>query len=178
MTDRDPRDKVWEERARSRADKAYSDLTYKPKRTIAKWVALVVLAAIVISGVGFVCGIFGDAKDVGNGYRKEGKRVISVENVKEQNTRIIEDWESMNAAADNACAVGEAQARGADDPTLVEDPTVAYRATYNRIRVDYNRRFANLYEAQAVSDVPIIPSNLRSYPKVAPTFREKLAEVC
>jgi hypothetical protein len=36
---------------------------------------------------------------------------------------------------------------------------------------------ANLYEAQAIRHLPL-PSNLRSYPQVAPTLEEKMHEVC
>lgn len=163
--DRDPRERVWEDRA----DRLYSQATYSPGKLILKIVLAVILVSLVLGFIGCVTGIIG-------GYGNEAKRVVGVENVKEQNTAIIEDWESMEAAAANACGAKTA-AKESGDPVLVEDPALAYKATYRRIRVDYNRRMANLYEAQAVRGLPL-PHNLKSYPKIAPTVEEKMAEVC
>lgn len=143
-----------------------------PRIPWGKIIGVVVAALLLI----FVLGLVIDACDVGNGYRKEGKRVVGVENVKEQNRAIIEDWNSMEAAAANACGAKDTK-KDEDDPTLVEDPSLAYSAKYRQIRVDYNSRMANLYEAQAVRGLPL-PSNLKSYPKVAPTLREMQTQVC
>jgi hypothetical protein len=161
----DPRDEVWE----ARADRAYSDFTARPVRTAAKWFFGAVAVIIALSL------IFGMISWIGS-WGGEAKRVLSPQNVRDQNTAIIDDYESMDAAAANACQARTA-AKENGDPTLVEDPALAYSATYRRIRVDYNRRMANLYEAQAVRRVPV-PSNLRSYPQVAPTLEQKLAELC
>jgi hypothetical protein len=161
----DPRDQVWEDRA----ERVYSDLTYRPVRTAAKyWVT----AILIIAGLGLLGGVYG----IVHGYGSEAKRVIGVENVKEQNTQVIADWQGMQAAATIACSVKDT-ARGASDPTIIENPSVSYRASYLRPMQDYNRRMANLYEAQAVRGLPL-PSNLKEYPKVAPTLAEMQAQVC
>ena len=167
MTHRDPRDndRIWEERA----DRAYTSATDHPVRTGLKWLGGLIAAVLVLSL------IFGAVSWIGS-WGDEAKRVTSPANVREQNTQIIEDWEAMTAAAENACDAKTA-AKKEGDPTLVEDPTLAYKATYRRIRVDYNRRMANLYEAQAVRNLPL-PSNLRSYPKIAPALNEMMSEVC
>lgn len=164
MADRQDNDKIWE----ARADRAYSNFTNRPGWTAAKWIGGFIAICIALSLV------FGLISWVGS-WGGEAKRVTSPQNVREQNTAIIDDYQSMEAAAANAC--GAKTSAGEGDPTLVEDPALAYKATYRRIRVDYNRRMANLYEAQAVRHLPL-PSNLRSYPEVAPTLEEKLVEVC
>ncbi len=151
----------WEERA-----ERFSE---HPWRVGLKWLAAFAVFCLVVSA------IFGAVSWVSS-WGGEAKRITSPQNVREQNTAIVEDYEAMDAAAANACGAKTA-AQGEDDPTLVEDPALAYKATYRRIRVDYNRRMANLYEAQAVRHLPL-PSNLRSYPEVAPTLEQKMAEVC
>lgn len=161
----DDRDRIWE----ARADRAYSDLTERPKRTVLKWVAVVVAIVLAIGLVGGCVSWIG-------GYGQEAKRVTGVENVRDQNTRVIELWQGMEAAAANACGAQSASKEDGD-PTLIEDPALAYKATYRTQRAEYNRRMANLYEAQAVRGLPL-PSNLRSYPEVAPPLEQKMAEVC
>lgn len=170
------RERIWRERGERSYNKIADDITYRPGRTIAKWVVGFLLLVAVLWVGGCALGLVGDTADVGNSYRKEIKRTVSAPNVAEQNRAIIEDYESLEAAAANACGAATA-AKQDGDPTLVEDPALAYKATYRRIRVDYNRRMANLYEAQAVRGLPL-PSNLKSYPKVAPTVEQKMQEVC
>lgn len=160
----------WEERA--------DRFSQHPWRVGLKWLAAFAVFCLVVSF------IFGAVSWIGS-WGGEAKRVTSPQNVREQNTAIIEDYEAMDAAAANACGAVTASkgdddptaSKDDDDPTLVEDPALAYKATYRRIRVDYNRRMANLYEAQAVRHLPL-PSNLRSYPQVAPTLEVKMKEVC
>lgn len=165
MPYQDPRDREWEDRA----ERAYTDFTDRPGRTTAKWLVAVLAVAIVLAVVGGIIGFVGD-------WGGEAKRVASPDNVREQNTAVIENWEGMQAAAVNACNAKDS-AQDKNDPTLVEDPALAYKATYRRQRADYNRRMANLYEAQAVRNLPL-PSNLRSYPKVAPSLEEMQRDVC
>jgi hypothetical protein len=158
-------DKKWEDRT----ERVYASFSDHPVRTGVKWyfIALgIVISLAIVGGIVSYVGSWGS----------ESKRVASPENVREQNTQIIEDYESLKAAASNACGVSTG-AKSSDDPTLVENPALAYEATYRRIEVDYNRRMANLYEAQAVRKLPL-PSNLRSYPEVAPTLKEMQAQVC
>lgn len=154
-------DERWEDR--------YVAASQHPFRTALKWalgfMALIVCIAVIWAVVSWI-GSWGG----------EAARITSPDNVREQNTTIIDDWENLDAAAQNVCQVRDA-AKQDGDPTLVEDPALAYKATYRRIAADYNRRMANLYEAQAVRHLPL-PSNLRSYPPRAPSLNEKLAEVC
>lgn len=161
----DERDKVWEDRA----DRAYTNFTHRPVRSAAKWGGLFVAGFLAVAVIGGVIGWVGSWGD-------EAKRVTGVQNVKEQNTQIIAAWEGMQAAAQNACSAKGATS-GEADPTLVENPALAYDATFRRIRADYNRRMANLYEAQAVRKLPL-PSNLKDYPEVAPTLEQMQAQVC
>jgi hypothetical protein len=154
-------DEFWEDR--------YERASQDPLREALKW-AMGIIAFIVVVSV--VWGLISWVGSWGN----EAKRITSPQNVREQNTAIVGDYEAMDAAAANACGAKSAVA-GESDPTLVEDPAFAYKAQYRRIRVDYNRRMANLYEAQAIRHLPL-PSNLRSYPQVAPTLEEKMHEVC
>lgn len=165
MSDWRASDKRWEDRA----ERAYSEFSERPVRTGLKWWVIVVAVVLALSAIGGIVGYVGS-------WGSEAKRVVGVENVKEQNTQIIAGWEAMTAAAQNACNVKDSKS-ASGDPTLIEDPAVAYKATYRRVRADYNRRMANLYEAQAVRKLPL-PSNLKNYPEVAPTLEAMQAQVC
>lgn len=103
---------------------------------------IVVGVVIVISIVFGVIGFIGD-------WGREGKRIVSPTNVKAQHTAIIEDWETAITSSRNACSVGK-PSKEEGDPVLVEDPALAYAATYRRIVVDYNRRQKNLFESKLV----------------------------
>lgn len=111
-----------------------------------------------------VLGVVGAGCRVVGGYTREAERVISVDNVKEQWDAIITDWQSMQTAADNACNAQQ-MAKNEDSPTLVEDPALAYKATYRQIVVDYNQRQANLFKASKVGPpgypkrVPVVGPN-------------------
>lgn len=121
-------------------------------------VAIFVIAA-VIAGIGhFALGWFNKAAEV-----------AGPENVSSQYREVINDWETLEAAAQNACSAQDSS-RSQADPTLLEDPAFAYEATYRRVRVDYNRRQANLFEAKVVGP--------GGYPAVAPTLEEMQVQVC
>jgi len=173
MSHNDDRWDSLSKRADDRALREAERFERAPVRTGLGWfvkLCLVLGAVILIGGV-----IFGAVSWISS-WGGEAKRIASPENVRQQNTEIIDDWQSMEAAAQNVCAVKDSKTN-ADSPTLVEDPAFAYKAQFRKIRVDYNRRMANLYEAQAVRKLPL-PSNLRSYPKVAPTLEERMATDC
>ncbi|MCL2089872.1 MAG: hypothetical protein FWH11_01380 [Micrococcales bacterium] len=91
--------------------------------------------ALVVA-LGFALGWFGRMVDV-----------VAPDNVTEQHRAIIQDWQTMTTAAANAC---QAQTAGTNpaSPTLVEDPAMAYAATFRSIAADYNRRQANVFEAR------------------------------
>jgi len=162
-----------EKRADDRALHEAERFERAPWRTGMGWFVKLCLVLVALSLIGGA--IFGIGSWVSS-WGGEAKRIASPQNVREQNTQIIQDWQDMEAAAQNACNVADAKS-SPSDPTLVEDPAFAYKATFRRIRVDYNRRMANLYEAQAVRKLPL-PSNLRSYPKVAPSLKERMATDC
>lgn len=89
--------------------------------------------------------------------------VVSPENVEIQYTQVIEKFEALQDAANNACTASTV-AKADGNPLLIEDPAQAYAATYRNIRTDYNRRQANLFEAKVVG-----PS---VYPKQIPAFAD------
>lgn len=119
---------------------------------VGRIVAAVIALFIVFGAVGTACGVAG-------GYKDEAVRVVSVKNVKEQKTQLINLYNSAQTAADNACNAGQI-AKDDNSPTLVEDPALAYKATYRRIIVEYNRRQDNLFEARVVGP--------QGYPKRIP----------
>lgn len=118
-------------------------------------------------GVIFIAvGLLGAACDIIGGYGNEAKRVVGVDNVKEQTDAIITDWESLIATADNACEA-QTQASNPDNPTLVEDPAFAYKATYRKIVVEYNQRQKNLFKAKVVGP-PGYPKSVPDLDTVGP----------
>jgi len=161
----DPRDERW----LRRGDRAYQDLTDRPFRTGAKGIAFLLIGGLLLAAA------FGVANWIG-AWGGEAKRVASPQNVREQNTSVIGDWEALQQQAGNACDA-KSQAGGEGSPTLVEDPEFAYAATYRSTAADYNRRMANLYEAQTIRNLPL-PSNLKSYPRTAPSLRSMKRSVC
>jgi hypothetical protein len=150
----------WEDRAEREADR-FGD---RPVRTGIRWglgvIAVVVVLAVVIGVIGWIGNWFNTAAEV-----------AGPENVKAQYHAVIEDWNAMEAAAENAC--GAENSKGSrQSPTLLEDPALAYKAKYRQIVVDYNRRQANIFEAKVVG-----PS-FNEYPQRAPTLTEMQARVC
>jgi hypothetical protein len=106
-----------------------------------------VIAALVV--VGFVLSIVTGVIGFGADAVHETKHVLSVQNIKEQRTAIIQDWQNMKVAAGNACQAVNAKS-DSDSPTLIESPAFAYGATARKARVDYNSRQTNLFEAEKV----------------------------
>lgn len=158
-------DRLWE----SRADREYDRFTAHPfRRAFAYLVALALVGlviAAVVAGAGWV-GSWGE----------EAGRVTGVENTRAQTTAILAAENNMIAAATIACGVETAEKRDGD-PTLTEDPLVAYRANYARIKADYDRRMSNLFEAYATAKNPL-PGTINALPKVAPTLKERMGAVC
>lgn len=97
------------------------------------------------------------------GWFNAGREVVSASNTKNQFREIKGDWAELNSAAGNACSV-VGNAKGSDAQSFVEDPAVAYAATYRRIVADYNRRMDNIFEAQLVGP--------KDYPRAIPEFDE------
>jgi hypothetical protein len=159
------REDQWERRGNKAAD----DFTNRPVRTGAKWLGILIAASLALAVV------FGAVNWI-SGWGSEAKRVTGVENVREQNTVILDTYEGMEAAACNAL---QAQQVGVDPsgPTLVESPALAYNAKYRDLAREYDRRMNNLFEAQAVRNLPL-PSNLRGLPERSPSLSTMQAEVC
>lgn len=155
----------WDERANRYA----RDFEDRPFWTGGKVLGAILAVVIVLSIVGGLLSFVG-------GHADAVKKSVSSPNVVEQNRAIIEDYTQMQAAAANACQAAESKSEEGD-PTIVENPALAYNATYRRLQADYDRRMANLYEASLAREFPV-PSNLKSYPKVAPTLKAMQAEVC
>jgi len=152
-----------------RADREAVGFERRPWRTAGRWFATVLGIVLVLgAGFGLVAWI--------SGWGGEAARITGPDNVREQNTAILDAWESLQATAGNVCSVRNAT-RGDASPTLVEDPAFAYEATYRRIKATYDRRMSNLFEARAVRDLPL-PSDLDGLPSRAPTLEGALRRTC
>lgn len=101
--------------------------------------ALTIVAVVVLTVVGFAMKWGQTAVDV-----------VSPANVKAQHSAVISGWESLQASARNACSVGSVQT-DENSPTFVENPVVAYEATYRSAVVDYNQRMENVFKAGIVA---------------------------
>jgi hypothetical protein len=157
----DPRDQKWE----SRGDRAYTYATDHPFRLGAWFVG----ALIALSIFGGILGLIGD-------WGSETKKLVGPQHSKEQITAVLDDWESMKVAAQNACQVQEAGTKKDDrDPLIIESPSLAYDATYRRIEVDYNRRMGNFFEAYVTRKIPL-PGSIKDLPQRAPTLVEVKTE--
>lgn len=79
----------------------------------------------------------------------KGVDVVSPDNVSAQYESVIEGFNSVQAAAENACQAGTTE-KESGDPVLVEDPATAYAALVRSQVVDYNSRQANIFKAGKV----------------------------
>jgi hypothetical protein len=160
----DPRDDKWDERA----DKAYSNFTDRPKRTAAKWFAIVLGVILALSLLG---GIIAWVSSWGG----EAARITGPDNTRQQAFALRDAYTSLDAAAQNVCDVQKSSGDSKEgDPTIIGgDPALQFKATYRRIEQDYNRRMSNAFEAGWVKNYPF----LDDLPDVAPTLEEKLAEI-
>ena len=138
------------------AEKAAGQLADHPKRTALKWFLWTVAVVAVLGLIGGITNFVGL-------WGNEAKRVVSPANVTEQYNAVITDWQSLMTSADNACSA-QTTAKSNVDPTMVEDPALAYKATYRRIVVDYNSRMTNIFQAAKVGPA--------GYPRTIPAFAE------
>lgn len=75
----------------------------------------------------------------------------SPENVQQQHTEVIDAFNGVLNAADNACVMqGSPSDSGGRGPTLVEDPNAAYLSTFNNSLKNYNDSVDNLFRAGIV----------------------------
>lgn len=134
----------------------------RPVGTSIRW-GLAALAVIV------VLALAGGVAHFALGWLGAAAEVAGPRNVKAQYAAVIEDWNALEAAAENACGATDAPG-GPRSAMLLEDPAFAYKAQYRRIAVDFNRRQANIFEAEVVG-----PSG---YPKRAPVVEAMQRRVC
>jgi hypothetical protein len=113
----------------------------------------------LIIGVLFLISLAAGVVNFGAETVHETRRILSVKNIREQRTAIIEDWQQLLVSVGNACEAVNAKP-DENSPTLVENPAMAYAATARRARTDYNRRQHNLFEAEQVGPP--------GYPKTVP----------
>lgn len=134
-------------------DRQAGSLADHPKRFAGKWIAIILGIVIVLGGITTVTGYALD-------WWSAGKDIVSVQNVKNQSYNVRENWNTMIATLGNACSADRKAAQG--DPTFVEDPALAYAATYRKLRADYNRAQDNPFENGVI--------NAGGYPKHVPVF--------
>jgi hypothetical protein len=108
-------------------------------KTALKVVSGLIGLIVVVSLLGLVLGWF-----------KAGTDIVGPGNVKEQYQVIIDDWNALYVAAENACTVG-APEKEQGDPVFVEDPAMAYAATYRRIAAQYNSHMQDIFRAKLVA---------------------------
>jgi hypothetical protein len=111
---------------------------------------------------GLLCGatLILTGCSVAQSYIDKGQEVISADNVEDQYTRVIKGWNGLITSSDNAC--NAQKTNDPNSPTFVEDPALAYKATYRNIWVDYNARQANIFKAGFVGPP--------GYPKKIPNW--------
>lgn len=126
-----------------------TDNSPSPVKVVLGGLAAVVALIVVLGVIGFAAGWFGKAAEV-----------AGPQNVERQYHQVIETFNSVQAAANNACAAGKSEKQDGD-PVLIEKPDVAYGAIVRSQVVDYNRRQANIFEAKAVGP--------DGYPRSLPT---------
>lgn len=127
------------------------------------WSLIVLIGIVAVMGsLSFIFGWINTAADV-----------ASPRNVTTQYAAVIEDWNGLEAAAENAC--NASSARTEQGPTLLEDPALAYKAKYRQIAVDYNRRQTNIFEAGLVGPDNCGAEQCRD---LAPTLAEMQRRVC
>lgn len=133
-----------------------------PYRTGTK--ALVAIVALVV-----IVALISDIGHWAFGWFNGAAEVTGFQNTKQQYGIIISDYEGLKAAARNACRAEDA-AKANGSPTLVEDPAMAYEATYERIAVDYNTHENDVFQGGLVGP--------GGYPKHAPSLEAMQAQVC
>lgn len=152
MVDRSGRDRL-QTKTEEQIDKASGSLADHPMRWAISAVCVIVVLFILIQGFG-LAGRWG----------KTAVRTVGPENVTAQYDAVISDWQELITTADNACTVQDQAERAEGDPTLVENTTTAYQATYRRVRTDYNSRMQNIFKAKKVGPP--------GYPRVVPDIPE------
>lgn len=158
MAERDGWDRLGDRAERSAG--SWADDPH-PLRRAWKWI---VGAIVVIAITAAVLNWFG-------AWGGTAARLTGPAHSEQQITAVLDDWRSLQATAGNVCdAKGSG---GSGDPTLVERPDFAYRATYRRVKADYDRRMGNLFEAYATRHLPL-PGSINNLPTTAPSLTDAM----
>lgn len=98
--------------------------------------------AVVVSLLGLAFGWIGS-----------GAKIVSAENVRKQHEFVISQFNAMDASAKKACSVQKSYKASPDAmaPTLVENPVVAYEATFFSAVASYNSAVDNIFKAGIVA---------------------------
>jgi hypothetical protein len=151
MTDRRNNEEIWDERA----DRYGSSFTRHP----ILWILGVIAALVVISQIAaFGCG-----------WYNTGKEIVSPANVKEQYSKVIEDYVAMERQAETVCEAKQKKSTE-KSPEFLETPGQAYATKYRQTEVDYDQRQHNFFKSELVGP--------KGYPHTAPTLEEMQAKVC
>lgn len=96
--------------------------------------------------------------------------IASFDNVAEQQTQLLEDYESLEAATLNVCRGRRAVADSSsdDEATQRRSQVLAYEQTFERISADYDRRMRNFFETGAGRVAPT------GIPDQAPALNEMI----
>jgi hypothetical protein len=114
-------------------------------------------------GVAVVVGVTLTVVGFAGGWGSKAVAIVSPANVEKQYSVVIESWNALSKAADNAC-MAQGATSTENSPTMVESPTLAYASTYRNIQARYNSATANVFKAGLVGPA--------GYPDNVPTFPE------
>lgn len=145
-----------------RAERVADDFTRHPVRKALKWLGILFLIILALGAFTRVTGFLGLWAD-------EAQRIVSPDNVREQFTKVQEDWQRLQESADKVCQAQGSTEGGRTAPTFVEDPLIAMKNTYYSARSDYNRRMNNIFEGRKVGP----PGYPRNVPVIEATVKPK-----
>ena len=100
---------------------------------------------------------------VASSYVDKGIEKLSADNVEQEYAKVIEGWNNLSVAADNAC-LAQSGSAAENGPTLVESPAAAYAAVYRTQVADYNSRQADIFKADLVGP-PGYPASVPAFPE-------------
>lgn len=143
-------DEIWEDRA----DRVGGSFTRHP-------IVWIVAVLVLLGIVGFIVSWIGAAAEV-----------VSPDNVRQQYALAYQDYNALQATAQNACVIRDAvkNATSDDEKTQRESQLLAVQTNYNNIASQYEARMQNIFQAKKVK-----PTDL---PFQAPTESEMESQLC
>lgn len=114
-------------------------MNYQGRSSVAKnvviGIAIVVSLFVILSAVSFISGLI--------------KEKVSPKNVETQHNAVIDKYNAVITAAENACvAQGDIEPQNPNlSPQMVEDVTMAYAATYRNAVQGYNNTMDSNFRA-------------------------------